>query len=348
MNNARLRWVRALLVMSAGLFAASVQGQEYRYHYVSLTNIQLPAGFTYYMPTALDDRGRVYGMVFDENSSNAHIAVYQDGALQVRQSGYAYTSNAHGTLGGYIIDAETGSMRAALFRGEETLLIPGIESERWSMVVSVNDAGAAIVNSDPSDKNINRYRLYYRGRFVFTYQLPTDSDCSGCWKVNNFGVVAALVFDPDAEDHIALRFRPPYRFPRTLEPLAGSAHGGPFGITDAGSIAGSMYFPDDSSWSYGLWDRWGRYTNYYHGLSYNPKMNSAGLIVLSGNYESDRNSYIVPRPGERLNVMELLDNPEQVEGPLDDITAVNRRGDMVGRGQCAEPVCPTFLLVRVP
>ncbi len=75
-------------------------------------------------------------------------------------------------------------------------------------------------------------------------------------------------------------------------------------------------------------------------------LNDQDLIVLTGNFDTDFDRYLVPKPGHRLTLEDLLDNPDDVEADLSQIVAVNGRGDMLGYGRCTELPCATFLLKR--
>jgi hypothetical protein len=328
------------LLVSVALWASGVRAEDYRYHYVSLTNVGLS-------PRVLDDRGRIYGSVWG-GGNDYRVGVYSDGVLRVGQPGEVWTGNSRGTLGGSVTDPDTGRRHAALFRGDETIVIPGLDPDRDSAVVSLNDFDAAVVRSSKIDDARSIYRVYHHERRLLTYQLPTGSDCPDCWKLNNFGVLTGAIYEPEREQFVILRFRPPYwSAPLVFEPLAGFDAVYPLGITDSGYIGGTTYTSDGTTCRYGFWDRFGRFTQYYEGIFYNAIMNKRGLIVVTGNYDTDHNSYIVPRPGERLDLVDLLDNPEDVEGSMDTITAINRRGDMIGSSNCVGDVCPQYLLERV-
>ena len=103
----RFVWVLALTL---GLSAVVAQAQEHRYHYVSLDQAPLPSGFTFFLPAAINDSGRVYGTACDATFNVCNIAFYADGAVTVLQA-------AGGAVGGFVvIDPQNFVAQAALFR----------------------------------------------------------------------------------------------------------------------------------------------------------------------------------------------------------------------------------------
>jgi hypothetical protein len=343
----RIGWALAIIL---GLSATTASADEFRYHYVSFTAVTLPPGFVDFIPTAIDDSGRVYGTASDASFVDPRIAVYTDGAVTVRQSGIPIVANARGTVGGYVIDPETGKLQAALFHGTTTQLIPLLPGEVQTRVVSLNDSNSVLVWSENPSGNVrNTYRLYNnRGEIIFRFQLPTGSDCSTCWGLNNQGIVVGTISDPSLNAFRAIRFRPPYREPQVLAPLSPDRDSASFAITNSGNVLGlSDTVGDQTSHRIGIWDRKGHFTTYFDGIFFAAYMNNDNLIVLTGNYDTDFNSYLVPRPGVRLNLEDLVDNPGSVEAPLAQVIGINNRGDIIGYGSCTAIPCPTFLLRRM-
>jgi hypothetical protein len=71
--------------------------------------------------------------------------------------------------------------------------------------------------------------------------------------------------------------------------------------------------------------------------------NRRGLIVITAT--NDGNSYLVPRPGVRLRLADLVDGPLP---PVTQIVDLNDRGDLVGFGGARPGVVDSqFLLERV-
>ena len=109
-----------LLVLTLGLWAVMAQAQEYRYRYVSLLEVELPSGFIFFDPIAINNSGRIYGVAYDDLFIDPHVAVYADEAVTILQPGVVYAANEGGTIGGSVlIDPVNCSEQAALFHGDQ-------------------------------------------------------------------------------------------------------------------------------------------------------------------------------------------------------------------------------------
>ena len=109
-----------LLVFTLGLWVVTAQAQDFRYHYISFDQVELPSGFTSFFPVAIQNNGRVYGNICDDSSSECYIAFYKDGTITVLPSpvflGFAIAFNGRGTGGGLVfVGPENGVAQAALF-----------------------------------------------------------------------------------------------------------------------------------------------------------------------------------------------------------------------------------------
>ena len=344
-----LAYILALAVVCWAQALQADQAHRYRYHYVPLSDIELPPGFEEFTPTAIDESGRVYGAVWD-SSSTAHVAVYAHRAVTVFQPGYPSVANNRGIMGGSVTDPDTGKSQAALFRRDHVKMIPFLPGETQTNVVSINDSDTALVwSEDPTGLVRDTYRLYSKGKILFSYQLPTSGNCLSCWRVNNLGVVTGTVTDPDLNAIRAIRFRPPLYKPQLLDPIGTDIDSSAFGINNSGKILGVSYslFGDPTKNRYGIWNRRGHFQVFFEGINFFPIFNDNNLIVLSQNVDTDFNSYLVPAPGVRFNLVDLLDNPSAVPASLIQSVDINNRGDIIGYGDCTSPPCPTFLLRRI-
>jgi hypothetical protein len=337
-----------ILFLTLAFAAVAAQAQAYRYRYISLDEVRLPSGFVDFLPVAINDSGRIFGTARDA-SFVPHVAVYEGGAVIVLQPGRPVIVNARGTIGGSVTNPQTGKSQAALFRGTKVELIPLLPGDTQTSVVSLNDSDTALVwSQDPSGLNRNTYRLYSKGETIFRFQLPTGSDCTRCWGVNNQGIVVGIIYDANLNAFRAIRFRSPYGEPLVLDPLPTDSQSTSFAINNRGDILGvsNVFLGDPTRSHYGVWDRNGNFKTYFEGTTYFALFNGRNLIVLTENLDTDFNSYLVPRPGVRLNLESLLDNPTSVEAPLAQVIDINNRGDMIGYGLCTS-FCPKFLLRRL-
>jgi hypothetical protein len=246
--------------------AGHTQSEQYRYKYISLTDVPVPPGYAQFIPWAIDDSGRVYGNV------SQNVAVYAHGTLRVYQQGEvaAGVVNDRGTMGGSITDPKTYKLQAALFHRNRVELIPYLRGEASTSVVSLNDSDTALVwSEDPSGFNENTYRLYKNGKAPFSYKLPTGSDGSG-WGVNNEGIVSGNIGDPGLNAFRAIRFQPPYRKPQLLDPLPTDIHSTASGINNSGNILGLSMGDDLTNNHIGIWDRKGKFKPYLKGACCTP------------------------------------------------------------------------------
>ena len=155
-------------------FAGSRSGKEapdgqgvnpaQRYRYVWLDEV-LPE-FLIFDPRSITNGGRVYGTAYSiepDGGLVSYIAAFDRGVARAVQAGFANTGNQGGTVGGWVLtDMENFLGPAALFRDDETHLIPRLPGEIHSEVIRLNDRGVALVFSLDEDFN-GSMALYENG-----------------------------------------------------------------------------------------------------------------------------------------------------------------------------------------
>lgn len=318
----------------------------YRYHYISFADGLLPVGFAQFSPAAVDNSGTVYGTVYD-SSYSPHIAIYKNGTVKILQPGQIVISgavNQHGTIGGAVINQETGDFQAALFQENRKKIIPFLPGETRSFITSVNDSGSYLVYSEAP--GIYVQRLYdKRGKLLFT--------CPDCivdgHGLNNQGMLTGVAWDPTLLVNRAIRYEPPYDESQLLDSLPSDSDSYAWGINNSGNIVGISYtFGDWTKMHYGIWDRKGNFKTYYEGINYLPLINDKNLLVLSGNFDTDFNIYLLPRPGSLHNIKDLVDNPSDLPAAFAEVLDLNIRGDMIGYPACffSDTTCPPFFLLQ--
>lgn len=359
----RSKWLGCALALAMGIFSLVSHADRlhnYQYHYIALSEALLPEGFIQFQAGTIDNKRQVYGNVWD-SSDVAHVAIYRDGTLSVLQPGYVSTANSLGTIGGaVVIDPLEYVFQAALFRGNQVELIPFQPGDTTARVVSINDSDIVIVRSEqvmPYGTTLT-YRLIKDGEIFFSYQLPTDFDCAGCWKINNQGVVSGQIFDPDLAAFRAIRFKPPYGEPELLDPLPEDTDSEAFSVNDSGFILGmsSADFENFVKFHYGVWDDEGGFTPYFDFISYfgsedflySAVFNDDNLLVLSIYLDKVHYSYLMPEPSKILNIEDLVVNKADLDVTLAAITDINNHGDIIGYGCNAEiSYCRNFLLINL-
>jgi hypothetical protein len=359
--NKNLKWL-IFTTLIYNFFFNSVQAgnnnHQYRYQYIPLTDVQADIGEgIFFSQSVIDDRGRVWGKYWTSADGITRNAVYSKGKIKVYQSSITYITavNIRGTLGGCVEDPETGSLQAALVRSDEVELIPFLPGETRTCILSsysLNDSDAALVwSEDPSGLNENTYRVFKKGKNIFSYKLPTGSD-DPIWGLNNQGTVAGNIADPNL-DFRAIRFERPYGEPEFLKLYGSGTDSSTSGINNRGHILGKTgdYI--------GIWNKKGDFSPYLingSSLCCSLLFNDDNLIVTTFNYEAYNagnfdilKSYLSPKPGVLIDIEKLVVNKSDIKTKLFNILDINNNGDMIGIGlPNSFGSDPAFLLKRLP
>ena len=268
--------------------------------------------------------------------------------LQPGQPGIVYTANGSGTIGGSVlIDPENFLEQAALFHDDQVKLIPPQPGEFTSFVRRLNDPGTALVTSD-SDFG-RTHLLYQNGQAMLLDFGPTVTNPRSL-DINNQGIIAGrqgisssgatgFRFDPRTGETMLLN-----TFPG--DPTETQAWG--VGINNRGEVLGYSFtiFPVVPYHErIGVWDRNGNFKTYFventvsNGLLFND--NNLIVITLISRGADRFNSFLVPKPGVRLNLADLVENlPSGAD--LFFVQDLNDHGNMVGSGALG-----SFLLERI-
>lgn len=342
------------LALTLGLFAVMAQAEEFRYRYVSLDD-KAPPGFAGFAPGAINNGGQVAGYVFncdDVSCFDFHVAIYKDGAVTVLQPGTGGSINAGGTIGGTVVldpDPFNFIEQAALFRSDQVELIPPQPGEFTSFVTALNDSNMALVTSfDTSFTETNV--LYNKGQAtVLGFGRPSD--------LNNQGLIAGTTGDAFSNAR-GFRFDPRTGEAELLNPVSPDTLAWGLGINNRGDVLGYSFVLGGASYHerIGVWDRKGNFKTYFvegRGIPEFPTIsnrllfNDNNLIVItfvsSPASERFKNSYLVPKPGVRLNLSDLVENLPLGLNPS-YILDINNHGDMIGFDFFGGG---TFLLERV-
>jgi hypothetical protein len=328
------------LALTLGLWVMMAEADEFHYRYISFSQVELTPEFTSFGPAAIQDSGRVYGTVCDDSCSDPHIAYYEGGAVTVlKASGFANTVNAGGTVGGFIItDPQNFVTQAALFRGDDVELIPQLPGAGFASVIALNDAGTALIESDDAATGMPTYVLYSKGQtspldFGPAVTNPVFlSFVGGSRFINNAGLLAGMEGNGIFTDERGFRFDPRTGEVDLLDPVPPDTLAWGLGINNRGDVLGYS-FVNSSPYHerIGVWDSNGNFHTYFDETISTNKLvfNDNNLIVIS--LAQDNNSYLVPEPGVRLNLADLVGNlpPGQ---DLRAITWINNHGDMIGFG----------------
>jgi hypothetical protein len=329
-------------VLTLGLWAVVAQAQEFRYRYVSLNQVELPPGFSFFDPVVINNSGRIYGIAYEPPLPPAihffpHVAVYADGAVTVLQPGFVYAANEGGTIGGSVpIDLAKGIEQAALFRGDQVELIPPQPGEVTSVVTALNDSGMALVTSKDASGQPT-YVLYKNGQATpLDFGLTVTQEI-GSLHINNQGLISGTAFTEIGGR--GFRFNTRTGETTLLDPLPTEPDAWAVDINNRGDVLGYSFVSFGRE-RIGVWDRDAEFQTYFvEGIpefptvSNNLRFNDNNLIVitdvLSPASERRKNSYLVTKPGVRLNLADLVENlPLGLNLSL--ILDINNHGDMIG------------------
>src|SRR5262249_27393828 len=152
-------------------------------------------------------------------------------------------------------------------------------------------------------------------------------------------------------DARAFRFDPSTGNATLLDPLPTESLSWGIGINSRGDVLGYSFVSAGLE-RIGVWDRGGNFTTYFvegtvqfptisNGLVFNDN-NLIVITNVSSPVSELGNSYLVPKPGVRLNLADLVEDLP-VGGDLAVISDMNERGSMIGSSSFGS----SFLLERV-
>jgi hypothetical protein len=339
-----------MLALALVLQAKSAVAADYQYDYVSLDNLAMPpgyAGFAFYETTIVSG-DRVYGNVCND-SFVCYAAVYDSGTVKViqpRNRGDLIftlsTANDGGVLGGSVSRlADPSSAQAAVLRDGDLDLLPERPGDLASFVVALFDASALVFSIDASGKA--HYLIFRHGKVT---EIAFDGIVTPSYvQINDRGIVAGTggsLF----EDARAFRLDTRTGRIMKLDPLPTEPLSWGLGINRRGDVLGYS-FVSGATERIGVWDRKGRFQTYFvEGTPEFPTIsnwllfNDRNEIVIT---QAGGTSYLVPRPGTRLDLADLTRNLPAISFPLYSVNAINDRASIVGFGYTGNQ----FLLRRI-
>ncbi len=293
--------------------------------------------------------GRVFGTAASCDGVACHnrVAVIRNGRTTLLRDGLAVTVNDLGLVGGGVFADPTaeaqGVTQAALFLRDRVRVVPRLPGEVSSLVVGVNNLGTALIGSR-SETDVAYYLYDARGRLT---PLDLGPDQILNISVNDASIVVGTVI-PRGGPARAFRYNPATRALTKLDPVDGDPESWGMAINLRGDVLGYSFVSGGRE-RIGVWRGQTFQPYFVEGTPEFPTIsnrllwNRRGLIVITAT--NDGNSYLVPRPGVRLRLADL------VNGPLPRVTQIvglNDRGDLVGFGG-TQPgfVDSQFLLERV-
>ncbi|SIT38782.1 conserved exported hypothetical protein [Paraburkholderia piptadeniae] len=331
MTRCGLGWLLLLVILC---WVGLAKAQQFQYQYVSL-DAAVPAPFLFWSPSAITDGGRVYGTLYSCGDTNCDYlvtttAVWAAGTITPRQPGITYTANDEGTVGGSVLTDPVNFLeQAALFHSDGSVeLIPRQPGEVTSRVTALNDSDTAIVVSFSASSR--SWVLYQNHRSTLLNFGPTIANPS-VTGMNNQGIICGIT------DARGFRFDPRTNQVTLLNPVT-EPEAWTVGINSRGDMLGWSFVPGALE-RIGVWDPDALFQTFfvegtpqYPTVSNELVFNDHNQIVVSEVNEptgSFQRSYLVPTPGVRLNIADLVGNlPSGLN--LGAIQGINNHGDMIG------------------
>lgn len=290
------------------------------YHYIGISEGTPPEALLF-DPIALTNDSRIYGTAYTEFFDEApffttYAAVFERGALTVLQESkgiLATTANEAGMVAGFVItDFENFFTQAALFRGNEVQLIPRLPGEIHSEVLKINDPGTVLIFS--LDENFNGKLALYKNDKVTPLDVGPDIPFASFLSMNNQGIISGTTFI-DGLGSRGFRLDPHTNVVMLLEPLPTESGSWAMGINSRGNVLGYSFIGGGIE-RIGVWDKEGVFHTYFvegtpefPTVSNRLRFNDNNLIVItrvSRPASETNNSYLVPKPGVRLNLADLV------------------------------------------
>jgi hypothetical protein len=330
-----------------GVGAAPATG-AFHYRVVPLGG-DLP-GDSFFDVAGIAADGRVFGTAVscdDVVCPHDQVAVSRDGRTTLLRGGFAVTVNDLGLVGGGVFAdpaAEAqGVTQAALFLRDRVRVVPRLPGEVSSLVLGVTNLGTALIGSS-SETGVAYYLYDARGRVT---PLDLGPDQILTISVNDASIVVGTII-PRGAPARAFRYNPATRALTKFDPVEGDPESWGMAINLRGDVLGYSFVSGGRE-RIGVW-RGRTFQPYFvEGTPEFPTIsnrllwNRRDLIVITAT--NDGNSYLVPRPGVRLRLADLVDGPLP---PVTQIVSLNDRGDLVGFGGARPGVIDSqFLLERV-
>lgn len=297
-----------------------------------------------FFPIAITNDSRIYGsytefLEFEPSFTfNSYAAIFEHGVVTVLQKSkgiIANRANESGTIGGYVItDFETFLGQAALFHKNQIHLIPRLPGEIHSEVVLLNDPGVAMIFS--YDENFIAKMVLYNNGKVTPVDFGPNIKSPFSLSMNNKGIIAGTTFI-NGLGYRGFRFDPRTNLTTLLEPLPTEPHAWTMGINNRDNVLGYSFIGGGIE-RIGVWDAQGKFHTYFvEGTPEFPtvsnvlRFNDNNMILITfvtRPFSEFRNSYLVPKPGVRLNLADLVANapPDLALFP----SGINNAGNIFG------------------
>ena len=302
----------------------------------------------YFSPVNIINDGRIYGDIYDQNFNN-HVGYLKDGAFTIVSEGFFGAVNNKGLIGGWVMtDQEQWIGQAAIFSSGGIELIPRVPGEIHSQVAMLNDKKTAYVWSinEANQISLAAYRNGMRTPLDFGPSIPIAHSVS----MNNRDEIAGITVTEAG--FRGFRYNINTGKATILEPQPSESDSWALGINNHGDVVGYSYITGGAE-RIGVWDRHNRFHTYFvegtpevptisNHLLINDK-NEIVITNISAPVEELRMSYIIPKPGVRVDLASKVQGLPDGYG-LSWVSDMNDHTDILGGSQNENGSSQTFLL----
>ncbi|HEY3496597.1 MAG TPA: hypothetical protein VGK73_17985 [Polyangiaceae bacterium] len=302
-------------------------------HYDEVLVPEVAPGYDLFGPTGVAKHGDIFGSGLD---CNEDFSVCEVDLLKLDLDGNFTTVavdfsvvdvNDHGDSGGCVIDNDTGTGQAAIAHPNGRIeVLPRLAAEISSCILQISDSETALVQSFGEAGET----LYVsRNRRTFPVVLPEGSSIR---DINDKGELAGIIATGTPEGNRAFRYDSRTQTTTILEPVAGDPNSWGLGINRQGEVLGYS-FVFSAVERVGKWKRNNQFqiafvegTPEFPTVSNQLIWNEKELIVVSDT--NDGNTYLIPKPGTRLNLADLVEG-----GAVPPLFAysINEKGDFLAQ-----------------
>jgi len=315
------------MALVATLVAPAAHADGIHYRYVALDQVPLPAPYTSFSPSTVID-GRVIGTVFDDSFTIEAVAVYDNGAIAIGPAGAAVVGNELGVIGG-----SNPSSQAAIFNRGNTTVVPSLPNALFANVTGLSIDGLALFSS--TDTSFTTTFAYFARGNVTPINFGLPDPVFGAF-MNDLGVIGVTKEESFTDQFLhGYRYNPLTQKSTLLPPFAGDPTDVMVlvqGINDREEVLGYSFTTFDSP-SYhervGFWDLFNVFHPFFEETISTQVLlsNASDEIVITES--SDGNSYLVPQPGTRLNLADIVKNvPSGLL--LSEAVGIDNEGDIAG------------------
>lgn len=309
------------------------------YNFVNLNDYTPPPENYFFIPVFVANNGVIYGSGSDTlGFGTDYVVSYKDGVTKLLQPGWPNAANNRGVVGGLVIqDWENYWGQAALFTEQGTRLIPRMPGEIHSEVLAINDRGTVLMYWADQDWNMT-VGLYKNEQHIPLDFGPTIPVVISPLWINNNDIIAGITHINGLGDR-GFKFDTRTKQATILAPQPTEPDSWAVDINNHDEVLGYSFVTDGIE-RIGIWDRHNRFKTYfvegtpeYPTISNNLEFNDNNLIVISSissPVEERFHSYLVPKPGVRIDLESIVKNKPDGTAGITSIMQMNDRGDMIG------------------